>query len=103
MLIGLAVALLLAGLAALPFDRRAAVYFREHLYTPLFRFAYRITDLAKGGPWIAAAAVAYVGSQLWLSTAAPSPLVGTISQYALALLASFVAGSVVLHVLKIFL
>ena len=103
MLIGLAIVLLLAGLAALPIDRGSAHYFREHLYTPLFRAAYRITDLAKGGPWIAAAALAYVGAQLWLSTATPSALAGTISQYALALLASFVAGSVVLHVLKIFL
>src|SRR5262249_39469157 len=56
-----------------------------------------------GGPWIAAAALAYVGTQLWLSTATSSALLDSISEYALALLASFVAGSVVLHVLKIFL
>jgi membrane-associated phospholipid phosphatase len=103
MLIGLAVALLLAGLAALPIDRGSAHYFREHLYTPLFRVAYQITDFAKGGPWIAAAALTYVGTQLWLMTATYSSLVATASDYALALLASFVVGSVVLHVLKIFL
>jgi undecaprenyl-diphosphatase len=103
MLIGLAVVLLLAGLFALPIDRASAQYFREHLYTPLFRFAYKITDLAKGGPWIAAAAVAYVGTQVWMMTASRPPLLMTISDYALALLASFVTGSVVLHVLKIFL
>src|SRR5215831_2093993 len=103
MLIGVAVVLLLAGLAALPIDRGAAAYFRDHIQTPLFRAAYHITDFAKGGPWIAAAAVAYVGTQLWLMTASGSESVETISDYALALLASFVAGSVVLHVLKIFL
>jgi membrane-associated phospholipid phosphatase len=103
MLIGLAAVLLIAGLAVLPIDRGAAVYFRQHIQTPLFRFAYHITDFAKGGPWIAAAALSYVGTQLWLMTANASELVELISDYALALLASFVVGSVALHVLKIFL
>ncbi|HYM18956.1 MAG TPA: phosphatase PAP2 family protein [Micropepsaceae bacterium] len=103
MLIGVAVVLLLLGLAALTIDRGAAQYFRQHIETPLFKFAYHVTDFAKGGPWIALAALAYVGTQVWIMTASSSPVIAAISDYALALLASFVAGSVVLHVLKIFL
>jgi membrane-associated phospholipid phosphatase len=80
-----------------------AHYFREHLATPAFRFALRITDWAKGGPWIAAAALIYVGAQAWIAFGEETPIARTVSDYALALLASFVVGSVILHVIKIFL
>jgi membrane-associated phospholipid phosphatase len=103
MMLWLALLFLVAGLYCLSIDRRMAHYFRERLAKPIFRFALRITDWAKGGPWIAAAAVIYVAAQGWMALAEETPTVHAISDYALALLASFVAGSIILHVIKIFL
>jgi membrane-associated phospholipid phosphatase len=103
MMLWLALAFLIAGLACLSIDRRMAHYFRERLATPLFQFALRITDWAKGGPWIGVAALIYLGTQAWMAVAEGTPIVRTISDYALALLASFVVGSIVLHVVKVFL
>jgi membrane-associated phospholipid phosphatase len=103
MMLWLALLFLVAGLCCLSIDRRMAHYFRERLAKPVFQFALRITDWAKGGPWIAAAAVIYVAAQGWMALAEETPTVHAISDYALALLASFVAGSIILHVIKIFL
>lgn len=103
MMLWLALLLFAAGLCCLTIDRKMAHYFREHLATPLFQVALRITDWAKGGPWIAAAAVIYLGAQGWMAFAEETPIAHAVSDYALALLASFIAGSVVLHVIKIFL
>ena len=103
MMLWLALAFLAAGLLSLSIDRKMAHYFREHLATPVFRVALRITDWAKGGPWIGAAALIYVAAQAWMALAEETPIARAVSDYALALLASFVAGSIILHVIKIFL
>jgi membrane-associated phospholipid phosphatase len=103
MTLWVALLFLVAGLLSLLVDRQMAHYFREHLATPVFRFALRITDWAKGGPWIAAAALIYVAAQGWMAFAEEAPVVRAISNYALALLTSFVVGSVILHGIKIFL
>jgi membrane-associated phospholipid phosphatase len=103
MMLWLALLLFVAGLFCMSIDRKMAHYFREHLATPLFQFALKITDWAKGGPWIAAAALIYVAAQGWMAFAEETPVVRAISDYALALLASFLAGSIILHVIKIFL
>jgi membrane-associated phospholipid phosphatase len=103
MMLWLALAFLIAGLACLSIDRRMAHYFRERLATPLFQFALRVTDWAKGGPWIGVAALLYLAAQAWMAIAEETPIIRAISDYALALLASFVVGSIVLHVIKIFL
>jgi membrane-associated phospholipid phosphatase len=103
MMLWLALAFFIAGLACLSIDRKAAHYFRDRLATPTFQFALKVTDWAKGGPWIGMAALIYVAVQTWIAFAAETPLVRAISDYSLALLASFVAGSIVLHVIKIFL
>jgi membrane-associated phospholipid phosphatase len=103
MMLWLALAFLIAGLACLWIDRRMAHYFRKRLATPLFQFALRVTDWAKGGPWIGVAALLYLVAQAWLAVAEETPIIRAISDYALALLASFVVGSIVLHVIKIFL
>ena len=103
MMLWLALLLFAAGLYCLTIDRKMAHYFREHLATPVFRFALRITDWAKGGPWIAAAALIYLGAQGWMAFAEETPIAREVSDYALALLASFIVGSVILHVIKIFL
>ena len=103
MMLWLALLFLAAGLYCLSIDRQMAHYFRERLAKPIFQFALRITDWAKGGPWIAAAALIYVAAQGWMGFAEENPTVRAISDYALALLASFLVGSVILHVIKIFL
>jgi len=103
MMLWLALLLFAAGLYCLSIDRTMAHYFRDRLATPIFQFALRVTDWAKGGPWIAAAAITYIAAQGWMALAKETPLARTISDYALALLASFVVGSVILHTIKIFL
>jgi membrane-associated phospholipid phosphatase len=103
MMLWIAFLFFIAGLACLPFDRRMAHIFRERLQKPAFQLALRITDWAKGGPWIGAAAVIYLAAQLWMEFSVETPLSRTISDYSLGLLASFVIGSIVLHAIKIFL
>ena len=103
MMLWLALLFLAAGVYCLSIDRQMAHYFRERLAKPIFQLALRVTDWAKGGPWIAVAALIYVGARLWLAFVEESPTVSAISDYALALLASFVVGSVILHAIKIFL
>jgi len=103
MMLWLALLFLIAGLLSLSIDRRMAHYFRERLATPGFRFALRITDWAKGGPWIGAAVLFYLATQAWMSVVEETPVVRAISDYSLALLASFVVGSIILHGIKIFI
>src|SRR5215510_14761244 len=103
MMLWLALLFLAAGLYCLSIDRKMAHYFRERLAKPIFQFALRITDWAKGGPWIAAAALIYVAAHAWIALGEETPIARAISDYALALLASFLVGSVILHVIKIFL
>ncbi len=103
MMLWLSLAFVIAGLLCLSIDRRAAHYFREHLARPPFRLALKVTDLAKGGPWIAGAAILYVATQGGIALGRETPVVRSVSDYALALLISFVVGSVVLHVIKLFL
>jgi len=102
MLLALAAVLLLAGAFCLRIDREAANYFRERLTRPLWRFGFKITDLAKGGPWIGAAFVAYLAAQGLIAAQGETGILRQIGDYSLALLASFVAGSIVLHGIKIF-
>lgn len=103
MMLWLALVFLIAGFACLSIDRRMAHYFRDRLATPLYQFALRVTDWAKGGPWIIVAALIYLGAQAWIAFDEETPIVRAISNYALALLASFLVGSIVLHSIKIFL
>jgi membrane-associated phospholipid phosphatase len=102
MLLILSAVLLIAGALCLRFDREAANYFRERLTRPLWRFGFKITDLAKGGPWIGGAVLAYLATQALMAAVGETPLLRQITDYSLALLASFVVGSVVLHGIKIF-
>jgi membrane-associated phospholipid phosphatase len=103
MLLALALVFLLAGLLTLRIDRRAAQYCREQLARPLWQFALRVTDWAKGLPWILAALVFYAAVQAIMAWRGETFLLRRISDYSLALLASFVVASVVLHGIKIFL
>jgi membrane-associated phospholipid phosphatase len=103
MMLWLGLLFLAAALLCLIVDRRVAHYCRERLAKPGFQLALKITDWAKGGPWIAGAALVYVAALTWIETIEETPAVRVVSEYALALLVSFVGGSVVLHVIKIFL
>ncbi|HEY4264093.1 MAG TPA: phosphatase PAP2 family protein [Micropepsaceae bacterium] len=103
MLLVLATVFFIAGFLSLRIDRQAAHYSREQLGRPLWRFALRVTDWAKGVVWIIAALLFYAGVQALMAWRGETPLLRLISGYSLALLASFVVASVVLHSIKIFL
>lgn len=102
MLLVLSGALLLAGAYCFRIDREAANYFRARLKRPLWRFGFKVTDFAKGGFWIGGAAVAYLTVQALMTRQGETPLLRETGDYSLALLASFVVGSAVLHGIKIF-
>lgn len=103
MLLALAILFLIAGLLFFRIDRQSAHWCREHLDRPLFQFALRVTDWAKGLPWIIAALIAWLTVQLRMTFSHETPLLRQISDYSLALLSSFVVASVILHSTKIFL
>lgn len=103
MLLGLSILFLAAGLLFFPIDRQTAHYCRDQLHRPFWKLALRVTDWAKGLPWIIAALIAYVVVQALIAFHGETALLRQISDYSLALLASFVAGSVILHSIKIFL
>lgn len=103
MLLALALFFFAAGVLCFRVDREAAHYSREQLRRPLWQFALRITDWAKGLPWIIAALLFYLAVQAIMEWRGETRLLRLISDYALALLASFVVASVVLHGIKIFL
>ena len=103
MMLWLAAACLVAGAWCLKIDRQTAAYLREHLHTPPLQFAWRITNWAKGLPWIIASFVLYAGVEAAIAVYGTTPLLRQTADYALALLLSFAAASVVLHGIKIFL
>lgn len=103
MLLALAILFLIAGLLFFRIDRQSAHWCRENLDRPLFQFALRVTDWAKGLPWIIAALVAWLTVQLLMTYSRETPILREISNYSLALLSSFIIASVILHSIKIFL
>lgn len=104
MMLWLGVALLIAGVPVLAIDRRAANYFRYNpLPRPIFVFLARTTDWAKGGPWIVAIGFLFVATQLWGMFFEENKTTQYANDISLALFASIIAGSVVLHVIKLFL
>ena len=103
MLLGLSLVFLVAGLMFFPVDRQVAHYCRDQLDRPFWKLALRVTDWAKGLPWIIAALIAYVVVQAVIALEGETALLRQISNYSLALLASFVVASIILHSIKIFL
>ena len=103
MMLWLGLVFLVASLLCLWIDRRVAHYCRERLAKPGFQIALKVTDWAKGGPWIVGAAMFCICTQIWMAVVGETPRVRAISDYSLALLVSFVVGSIVLHLIKIFL
>ena len=103
MLLALALVFFVVAALCLKIDRQAAHYSREQLSRPLWQFALRVTDWAKGLPWIIAALVFYVAVQAIMASRGETAFLRLVSDYSLALLVSFVIASVVLHTIKIFL
>src|SRR5258708_36003751 len=103
MLLALAAIVLVLGVSCLRIDRPAAQYCREQLQRPIWQFALRVTDWAKGLPWIIAALLFYIAVQAIMAWSGETKVLRQISDYSLALLASFVVASIVLHGIKIFL
>lgn len=103
MLLVLALIFLLIGFLSLKFDRQGAHYCRERLAHPLWKFALKVTDWAKGLPWIIAALFFYIAVQAMMAFDGETLLLRQVADYALALLVSFVVASVVLHSIKVFL
>jgi membrane-associated phospholipid phosphatase len=103
MLLGLSLVFLVAGLMFFPVDRQVAHYCRDQLHRPFWKLALRVTDWAKGLPWIIAALIAYVVVQAVIALEGETALLRQISNYSLALLASFVVASIILHSIKILL
>ena len=103
MILWLGVAFLAAGIPLLFIDRRTAAYCRRTVQGRPLAFMIRTTDWAKGIVWIIATAVIFVVAQVWMELGGETANLRWISDVALALLASFVFGSIVLHVAKLFL
>src|SRR5258706_5898488 len=103
MLLALAILFFVLGFMCLRIDRRAAHYCREQLPRPLWQFALRVTDFAKGLPWIIAALLFYIAVQAIMAWSGETTVLRQICYYSLALLASFVASSIILHSIKIVL
>jgi len=103
MMLWVGLALLLAGLPALLVDRRLARTCRATLEPPLLTVFQRTTDWAKGAPWIIGTGLLFLVMQAVLTFAGEDPQARYFSDIALALLASFVTGSIVLHAIKLLL
>ena len=103
MMLWLGVFFLGAGLPLLWIDRKAALHFREHLRGGQLAVLQRTTDWAKGVVWIIGVAVFYLLAQLWIELRGEDANARWVSDAGLALLASLIAGSIVLHTAKLFL
>jgi membrane-associated phospholipid phosphatase len=103
MMLWLGVALVAAGVPLLFVDRRIARYCRANVQGRVLALMVRTTDWAKGIVWIIAVALFYLGGQIWMEIAGENPAARRISDVSLALLASLIAGSIVLHTAKLFL
>jgi membrane-associated phospholipid phosphatase len=101
MLLWSGLAFLLLGIACFAIDRRAVHVFHGAISQRGHAVIYRITDLAKGGHWLALAIVVYLGAHLAEFALGETALLQRVALVALAFLASLAAGSLVLHAMKI--
>jgi membrane-associated phospholipid phosphatase len=93
--------LLIAGAGCLPFDRRAAHYLYDHESEAFDRFLERTTHLAKAAHWLVAATLAYGAAQAVLAYGGERSDARAVSNYALAFIACLLAGSAILHGMKL--
>jgi membrane-associated phospholipid phosphatase len=104
MMLWFGIALLLSGIPLLAIDRQFANFCRYNQPSrPLLMFLAKTTDWAKGGPWLIAIFVLCLAAQAWTYFFGGGPNTRFANDIALALLASLVVGSIVLHIVKLFL
>jgi len=104
MMLWFGIALLLTGIPLLTIDRQFANFCRYNQPSqPVLMFLAKTTDAAKGGPWLIAIFVLCLATQIWIYLFGGGPNTQFANDIALALLASLIAGSIVLHVVKLFL
>ncbi|MGQ0741788.1 MAG: phosphatase PAP2 family protein [Alphaproteobacteria bacterium] len=102
MLLLLSAAFLVAGLAAFPFDRRVAEYFRRHKKTRWRRNVRRTTDWAKGAHWLIIGGVLFIGAHGAMALGYESAELQNTADVAGALLLSLLFATISLHTIKIF-
>jgi membrane-associated phospholipid phosphatase len=102
MLLWAGLALAVFGLAAIPFDVRAAEYFHGFSRATHKRIR-RVTDIAKGAVWLVGAFVAYGAVQLWMAFEGETELTRRAADVALAFLIAMVIASAILHSTKLIL
>jgi membrane-associated phospholipid phosphatase len=100
MLIWAGLVFLAVGAACLAVDRQAAHVFYDHVNEPFFVFLDRTTHWAKGGHWLTAAIITYVGSQFATHFFPGQPALHVASKASLAFIACLAVGSAALHVVK---
>lgn len=103
MLLWVGFALVLIGVASFAIDRWAAHFFHAKIPKSFDRILHATTDWAKGGIWLAAAALALAVSRLVPWALGPSPEMAELGRVSLAFLLSLAAASVVLHAIKVVL
>lgn len=100
MLAWASLALLLLGVAAFAVDRPLARWTKANIRAPWRRYLARTTDIAKGAHWLIIAVLIYAGAKAWEATGNDATNVSELSRFALALLASVLAATVILHTMK---
>src|SRR5215471_7163892 len=100
MLIWTGLLFLVIGAACLTIDRQAAHLFYDHVNEPFFVFLDRTTHWAKGGHWLTAAIITYVGSQAAMHFLPGQSFIHVAAKASLAFVACLAAGSAVLHIVK---
>lgn len=103
MLLWVGFALIAVGVACFAIDRQAAHFFHAAIPKSFDRILHATTDWAKGGLWLAAAALAVVVSRLVRWRLGPSSTMDRLERVSLAFLVSLGAASIVLHAIKIVL
>jgi membrane-associated phospholipid phosphatase len=101
MLLWSGLAFLFLGIVSFAVDRRATHVFHASISQHNHMRIYRTTDYAKGAHWLAISIAVYLGAKLLELALGETALLQRIAQTALAFLASLVAGSLILHALKI--
>lgn len=91
------------GVACIGIDRPLSHYFYDHVGAGAWRFLNSITHFAKASHWLIASVIAYGLAWLVTDRWGPSPSLERASQAALAFVASLVAGSIILHGIKLVL
>jgi membrane-associated phospholipid phosphatase len=91
------------GVALFAVDRRAAHFFHDRINLRLHRAINRTTDWAKGAHWLAIAIVIIVAADLLRVLNHDTFALDRASYAALAFIICLALGTIIVHILKIFL